>query len=175
MEVQSALTFSNEDKVGTLQPYDDALVVTFRIRRYDVKRVLVDQGSGAEIIYPELFQGLKLRPEDLTCYDFPLIRFDGKIVFPKGQIKLLVQVGLEVMEVNFIVVDAYSPYTAIVAGPWLHAMGAMSSTLHLKVKYPSRDQVEELVGSQSMARQYLVTAIRHQARGESSASAEQGL
>ena len=79
------------------------------------------------------------------------------------------------MKVNFIVVYAYSPYTAIVAGPWLHAMGAMSSTLHLKVKYPSRDQVEELVGSQSMARQYLVTAIRHQARGESSASAEQGL
>ena len=145
MEVQSALTFSNEDKVGTLQPYDDALVVTFRIRRYDVKRVLVDQGSGAEIIYPELFQGLKLRPEDLTCYDFPLIRFDGKIVFPKGQIRLPVHEGSEVVEVNFIVVDAYSPYIAIVARPWLHAMRAVSSTLHVKVKYPSGDRVE--VGS----------------------------
>ena len=54
-------------------------------------------------------------------------------------------------------------------------MGAMSSTLHLKVKYPSRDQVEELVGSQSMARQCFVAAIRHQARGESLASTEQGL
>ena len=79
------------------------------------------------------------------------------------------------MEVNFIVVDAYSPYTAIVARPWLHAMGVVSSTLHLKVKYPSRDQVEELVGSQSMARQCLVAVIRHQIRGESSAFAEQGL
>ena len=56
------------------------------------------------------------------------------------------------MEVNFIVVDAYSPYIAIVARPWLHAMGAVSSTLHLKVKYPSKDQVEELVRSQFMAR-----------------------
>ena len=79
------------------------------------------------------------------------------------------------MEVNFIVVDAYSPYTAIVARPWLHAMGAMSSTLHLKVKYPSGDRIEELVGSQSMARQCLVAAIRHQAGGESSVSAEQDL
>ena len=76
------------------------------------------------------------------------------------------------MEVNFIVVDAYSPYTAIVARPWLHAMGAMFSTLHLKVKYPSGDQVEELVRSQSMARQCLVTAIRHQTGCESSAPAE---
>ena len=65
------------------------------------------------------------------------------------------------MKVNFIIVDAYSPYTDIVARPWLHAMGAMSSTLHLKVKYPSGDQVKELIGSQSMARQCLVDAIKH--------------
>ena len=73
---------------------------------------------------------------------------------------------------DFIVVDAYSPYTAIMARPWLHASGAVSSTLHIKVKYPSRDQIEELVGSQSMARQCLVAAIMHQPEVESSASTE---
>ena len=62
--------------------------------------------------------------------------FDGKTIIPKGQIRLPVQAGSEVVEVDFIVVDAYSPYTAIVARPWLHAMGAVSFTLHLKVKYP---------------------------------------
>ena len=41
------------------------------------------------------------------------------------------------MQVNFIVVEAYSPYTAIFARPWLHAMGVVSSTLRLKVKYPT--------------------------------------
>ena len=76
---------------------------------------------------------------------------------------------------NFIVVDAYSPYTAIVARPWLHAMGVVSSTLHLKVKYSSGDWVEELVGSQSTARQCIVAAIRHQTGGESLASAGQDL
>ena len=53
---------------------------------------------------------------------------------------------------NFIVVDAYSPYIAIVGRPWLHALGVVSSTLHLKVKYPARDQIEKLVGSQFLAR-----------------------
>ena len=62
---------------------------------------------------------------------------------------------------DFIVVDAYSPYTAIVARPWLHALGAISSTLHLKVKYLSRDQIEELVGSQFVAKQCLVAVIMH--------------
>ena len=121
-------------------------------------------------MYPDLYKGLKLRPKDLACYDSPLIGSDGKIVFPKGQIRLPVQTGSEVVEVNFIVVDAYSPYTAIVARPWLHAMGAVPSTLHLKVKYSSGDRVKELVGSQSMARQCLVVAIRHQASGESLAA-----
>ena len=64
-------------------------------------------------------------------------------------------------------VDAYSPYTAIVARSWLHALGAVSSTLYLKVKYPSRDRVKELVGSQSMARQCLVVAITCQPAAES--------
>ena len=85
------------------------------------------------------------------------------------------QVGSKVVEVDFIVVDAYYPYTAIMARPWLHALGAISSTLHLKVKFPLRDRIEELVGSQSMARQCLVAAIMHQPTVESSTCAGGGL
>ena len=72
-------------------------------------------------------------------------------------------------------VDAYSPYTAIVARPWLHALRAVSSTLHLKVKCPSGDRIEKLVGSQFMARQCLVAAIMHYPAAESSTSADGGL
>ena len=93
------------------------MVVTLRIGGYGVKRVMVDQGSGVEIMYPDLYKGLNLRPEDLTAYNSPLVSFDGKVVIPRGQIRLLVQAGSEVVEVNYIVVDAYSLYTAIVARP----------------------------------------------------------
>ena len=66
-------------------------------------------------MYPDLYKGLRLKPEDLKTYNSPLISFKGKTVIPKGQIRLPIQTGSEVVEVNFIVVDAYSPYTAIVA------------------------------------------------------------
>ena len=95
-----------------------------------MKRVMVDDGSGAEIMYPDLYKGLKLRPEDLTPYSSPLMSFDGKTVMPKGQIRLLMQTGPEIVEVDFIVVDTYSPYIAIVARPWLHTLRAVASTLH---------------------------------------------
>ena len=84
-------------------------MITLRIGGYDVKRVMVDQGSGAEIMYPNLYKGLNLRPENLTAYDSLLVSFDGKVVIPKGQVRLLVQVGSKVVEVNFIVVNTYSP------------------------------------------------------------------
>ena len=63
-------------------------MITLRIGEYDVKRVMLDQSSGAEIMYPDLYIGLNLRPEDLTSYDSPLVSFDEKAIIPKGQIRL---------------------------------------------------------------------------------------
>lgn len=71
-----------EDKIGTFQPHNDALVTTLRIEGYDVKRVLVDKGSGAEIMYLDLYKRLNLKPEDLSKYDSPLVGFDGITVIP---------------------------------------------------------------------------------------------
>ena len=59
-------------------------MVTLRIVGYDVKRMMVDQGSGVEIMYPDLYKGLNLRLEDLTAYDSLLVSFDGKVVISRG-------------------------------------------------------------------------------------------
>ncbi|XP_050253726.1 uncharacterized protein LOC126699796 [Quercus robur] len=165
------LGFSDED-IGTIQPHDDALVITLRVGGYDVKRMLVDQGSAVEVMYPDLYKGLKLRPKDLMAYNSPLVSFEGKTVTPKGQIRLPIQTGSDIVEVDFIVVDVYLPYIAIVAGPWLHALGAASLTLHQKVKYPSKGQVKEVIGDQAMARQCMVFAISRQSSAEPSTSTE---
>ena len=126
-------------------------------------------------MYPDLYRRLNLKPEDLTVYDSPLVSFDRKFVIPKGQIRLPVQARSKTVEVDFIVVDAYSLYMAIMARPWLHTLRAVSSTLHQMVKYPSGDWIKELIGSQSVARQCLVSMISYRAAVESSAPAKGGL
>ena len=125
IEVWPTLGFSDKDKIETYQPHDNALVVTLLIGGYDVKRVLVNQGSEVEIMYPDLYKRLNLKLEDLLRYDYPLVGFDRKMVIPKGMIKLPVQTRAEIVEMDFIVVDAFSLYTAILAKSWLHAMGAI--------------------------------------------------
>ena len=88
MELPLVMSFSDEDKIGTIQPHNDALVINLRIGGYDVKRVMVDQGSPAEIMYPDLYKGLNLEAEDLTPYSSPLVSFERKIIIPDGQIRL---------------------------------------------------------------------------------------
>ena len=78
--------------MGTVQPHDDALVVTLQIGGYDVRRVLVDQGSVAKIMYLDLYN-INLMLKDLVSYNSPLVGFDGKTIIPKGLIRLPIQVG----------------------------------------------------------------------------------
>ena len=90
-----------------------------------MKRVPVNRGNSVEIMYPDLYKMLNLKPKDLTAYDSPLVSFEGKTFTPRGQIRLPIQTSSNMVEVDFIVMDAYSPYTTIVVRPWLHALGAL--------------------------------------------------
>ena len=100
-------------------------------------------------MYLDFYRRLNLRPKDLERYDSSLMGFDGRMVVSRGMIRIPIQVGDVKVKVNFIVVEAFSSYTSILARPWLHAMGAVPSTLHLKVKYPTQGRVGELVGDQA--------------------------
>ena len=103
-----------------------------------------------------------MKLEDLSKYDSPLVGFDERNVITKGMIKLPIQINNEVVEVDFIVVEAYLPYTTILARPWLYTIGAASFTLHMKMKYQTEEHVGELVGCQTMVKQCMVATIRHQ-------------
>ena len=69
--------------------------------------------------------------------------------------------NLEGKEVTmaFIVVTSFSPYSAILERSWIHAMGAISSTLHMKVKFRTEQGIAVVRESQQMARQCLVAAV----------------
>ena len=60
--------------------------------------------------------------------------------------------------VTFIVVDSFSPYMAILGRPWIHAMGAIPLTLHMKVKFRMEQGVAIVRGNQKVARQCLIVA-----------------
>ena len=129
------IAFNDDDLKGKIQPHDDALVVTARINGFIMKKVMVGQGSRADVMYSDLYKGLGLKNEDLLKYDTPLVGFDSQVVIPEGQISLPeIMEGKEVT-VAFIVDASFSPYTTILERPWIYAIRAVLSTLHVKVKF----------------------------------------
>ena len=167
------IMFGEANLEGTSQPHDGTLVVTSWIGGFLVKRVMVDQRSGAEIVYPDLYKGLKLKLEDLSKYDTPLVGFNGKVVTLDGQIKLSIITEEKEVEVNFIVVNAFSPYIAILGRPWIHAMGIVSSMLHQKIKFPVENGVVVVRADQKVARQCLVATINHEIKQKDQVGTEQ--
>ena len=110
-------------------------------------------------MYPDLFKGLGLKNQDLIKYDTPLVSFDGRVVILVGQISLLMNMERKEVKVIFIVISSFSPYIAILGRSWIHAMGAIPSTLHVKVKFHTEQGVVVVRGSQKVARQCLVAAV----------------
>ena len=56
------MCFSEEDVRGVKQPHDDLLVIMLVIESFNTRRILMDNGSSADIIYFFAFQQLKLDP-----------------------------------------------------------------------------------------------------------------
>ncbi|XP_058219448.1 uncharacterized protein LOC131330008 [Rhododendron vialii] len=155
------ISFTKKDLDSVQLPHNDALVVTLHIGTFNVWRVLVDQGSSAEVMYYSLFKDLKLSENDLRPSVVPLIGFNRAPVWPIGMITLLVRVGSVTHDMEFVVVDVPSPYNAIVGCTWLYKMKAIASTYHQVVRFiGAYGRQDDLYGDQTAAKRCYVNAIR---------------
>uniref|UniRef100_A0A2N9HGN5 Uncharacterized protein n=1 Tax=Fagus sylvatica TaxID=28930 RepID=A0A2N9HGN5_FAGSY len=158
--VNGTISFSDSDLQDVQLPHNDPLVITLRIGNYDVKRILVDQGSFAEVMYQELFEKLGLGKSDLSEYSSPIFGFSGESTIPMGKTTLPVLAGPINLQTEFIVIQAPSPYNAIMGRSWLHKMRAIPSTLHQKLRFPTKDGVMEISGDQVAAKQCVLAAAK---------------
>ena len=74
---EQAISFSNSDLRDVQLPHNDPLAVRLSIRNFDIKRVLIDQRSFAEVMYQDLYKKLGLGESDLTSFTSPVFGFRG--------------------------------------------------------------------------------------------------
>ena len=158
---EPAITFTDADAERVHHPHDDAIVITLLIADYTTRRVLVDNGSSADILYYPVFQQMRLGRDQLRPANFPLLGFGGMKVQPVGTITLPIVVEAYsqqvARDVNFLVVDCSSSYNAIIGRPTLNSWKAVTSTYHLSIKFPTEHGIGQVQGDQLAAREcYLV-------------------
>ena len=141
------ILFSEEDAIGVKQLHDDPLVIMLMIEGFNTKKILVDNGSSANIIYLSAFQQLKVSPEKLHPFDSPLVSFSGDRVYPNGIVILTVTVGVYpkqlTSQLDFLVVDCPSSYNVIIGRPTLNRWKVATSTYCSKVKFQIENNVSK--------------------------------
>ena len=147
---EQEITFTDEDAERVHHPHDNAIVITLIIVDYTTRRVIMDNGSSANVLYYPTFQQLRLGRDQLRLVNLPLVGFDGMKVQPVGIITLPVMEGAYpqqvARDVNFLVVDCPSSYNAIIGRPTLNSWKAITSTYHLSVKFPMEHEVGQVQG-----------------------------
>ena len=151
------MSFNEVDARGVKQPHNDLLVIMLNIEGFNTKRILVDNGSSANIIYLPTFQQLKLDPKRLHPFESPLVSFSGDRVYPRGIVTLTVTMGTQpkqlTRQLDFLVVNCPSSYNVIIGRPTLNRWKAATSTYCLKVKFPTDNGVGEVRRDQILAKE----------------------
>ncbi|XP_057448666.1 uncharacterized protein LOC130740169 [Lotus japonicus] len=134
------IVISSVDFEGIKTHKDDPVVVMVRINSFNVRRVLLDQGSSADIIYADAFDQLGLTDKDLMPYTRTLVGFSEEQVWVPEYLDLDTVFGVDenakLLRVHYLVLQVVASYNIIIGQNTLNRLCAAISTAHLAVKYP---------------------------------------
>ncbi|GJW75746.1 reverse transcriptase domain-containing protein [Tanacetum coccineum] len=127
--------------LGEEDGIEGLMIIEVEIGGHFIYRMYVDEGSSSEILYEHCIN--RFRPEvknQMVPTTTPLVGFSGEIIWPLGQISLLVKIGDEEHStsawMNLMIVSSPSPYNEIIGRPGVRRIQAVPSTAHRMLKFP---------------------------------------
>jgi len=143
------LTFSEEDMRDVFPYEDDPVVLSIVMMGRNVHRVLIDQGSSADVMFWDAFMGLQVLRDQLQPFDRVLVEVHGYVdlrtTFSNNQ-------APKTIVVRYIVVNAPSSYNLLLGRPSLNKLGVVVSTTHMKMKFPTTEGIVIMRVDQEIAR-----------------------
>ena len=165
--LDTSITFPDSYLEGCQHPHDDPLVVRAIVANKTLHRVLVDNGSSADIIFATAFDKMGIGREKLDPVNTYLRGFSGEKVLPLGSIQLVLTLGEPPCQATtiakFLIVDAPSAYNMLLGRPSLNAIKAIPSAYHMMIKFPIVSGVGMVRGDQRVARECYSASVKQKA------------
>ena len=165
--LDTSITFSDSDLKGCQHPHDDPVVVRVVVANKTVHRVLIDNGSSADIIFASAFDKKGIGREKLEPVNTHLRGFSGEKVLPLGSIQLVLTLGdppcQATTTARFLIVDAPFAYNMLLGRPFLNAIKAIPSAYHMMIKFPTVSGVGMVRGDQRVARECYSASVKQKA------------
>jgi hypothetical protein len=150
------ITFTEEDFKLKSAIHNDAMVIEVNIAGWIIGKVLIDNGSSADILFLKTFEKMNLSQHMLHLPEYPLQGFGGKPIKPVGKISLPVSIGdfdnSRTENLTFDVVDIYHPYLVIFSRGFMNKFDAVIRQQFLCMKIAAPKGVITVFGNQQEAR-----------------------
>ena len=167
LRLDRTITFSDSDLEGCQHPHDDPLVIRAIVANTTVHRVLIDNGSSADIIFASAFDKMGIGREKMEPVSTHFRGFSGEKVLPLGSIQLVLTLGEPPCQVTtttrFLIVDATSTYNMLLGRPSLNVVKAIPSAYHMIIKFPTIHEVGMVRGDQRVARECYTATMKQRA------------
>ena len=155
--LDTSITFSDSDLEGCQHPHDDPLIIRAVVANKTFHRVLVDNGSSADIIFASAFDKMGIGRGKMEPVNSHLRGFFGEKVLPLGSIQLVLTLGDPPCQATtiarFLIVDAPSAYNMLLGKPFLNAIKSIPSAYYMMIKFPTVSGVGMVRGDQRVARE----------------------
>jgi hypothetical protein len=150
------ITFTEEDFKLKSANDNDAMVIEVNIAGWVIGKILVDNGTSADILFFKTFEKMNLSQHMLHPPEYPLQGFEGKPIKPVGEVSLPISFGdldnARTETLTFDVVDIYHPYLAIFGRGFMNKFDAVIRHQFLCMKIPAPKGVITVIGDQQEAR-----------------------
>jgi hypothetical protein len=151
-----SITFIEEDFRLKSSNHNNAMVIKVNMAGWVIGKIMVDNGSSADILFLKTFEKMNLSQHMLHPSEYPLQGFGGKSIKPVGKVSLLVSFedldNARTETLTFDVVDIYHPYLAIFGRGFMNKFDAVIRQQFLCMKIPAPKGVITVFSDQQEAR-----------------------
>ncbi|XP_058762353.1 uncharacterized protein LOC131635725 [Vicia villosa] len=162
----NGLGFTDADLPSEGRNHNRALHISVECKGTMLSRVLVDTGSSLNVLPKSSlmrldYSGVEIRPSELTVRDF-----DGSKRSVFGEVDLPIMIGPQLFTITFFVMDIHASYSCLLGRPWIHAAGAVTSTLHQKLKFATQGKIVTICGEEEHVVSHLASFRYIEVEGE---------
>ncbi|XP_070022884.1 uncharacterized protein [Nicotiana sylvestris] len=129
------ITFHEDELPPEGLSHNKALHITVQCEAHFITRILVDGGSSLNICPLITLRTLGKGLHEVKHGAISVKAYDGSQRSTIGEISLCLQMGPTWFDIEFQVIDVPASYNLLLGRPWIHATGAVASTLHQVVKF----------------------------------------
>ncbi|PKI74786.1 hypothetical protein CRG98_004804 [Punica granatum] len=147
----NVISFSDDELPSEGWAHSRVLHIVCKCNNFIIGRVIMDNGSALNVCPISMLKQMNVDFNRIRPSKIAVRAFDGSRREVNGEIDLVIEVGSYSFAVTFQVLDIPNAFSLLLGWPWIHAAGAVPSSLHQRIKFIAECRLITVKGEEDYA------------------------